>query len=170
MRLCILLWMSGRASHLDTFDLKPDAPLISRRIQADPHLVPGLDICELLPRVAEVADRFASSLGFIMVSRASDGTQHVLTGISRRPHYGGTRPRVRRRSDAVCRSRDASYVAISYRLGGVGRPIWGIASSLVGRRRSATSATRGNNSQISSPGTQVWIGLYSPRYSVGRQA
>src|ERR671933_505115 len=57
---CILLWMNGGPSHLDTFDPKPDAPQEIRgefRTTATP--VPGLRVCEHLPRLAARADRYA---------------------------------------------------------------------------------------------------------------
>lgn len=55
----ILIWLEGGASQLDTFDLKPDAPSEYRgEFQPIPTVVPGMDICELLPLHAKVADRF----------------------------------------------------------------------------------------------------------------
>jgi hypothetical protein len=55
---CILLWMNGGASQIDTFDLKPGRPTGGpfRPIQTN---VPGLQICEYLPRIARMADRLA---------------------------------------------------------------------------------------------------------------
>ena len=55
----ILIWLQGGPSHMDTYDLKPDAPLEYRgEVSPISTVVPGMDICELLPRHAEVADRF----------------------------------------------------------------------------------------------------------------
>ncbi len=57
-RACILLWMSGGPSQLDTFDLKSghenggDAKSIETS-------VPGIHISEHLPRLAKLADRLA---------------------------------------------------------------------------------------------------------------
>lgn len=55
----ILLWLEGGPSHLETYDLKPDAP-VEYRGEFSPIStnVPGLDVCEFLPRHAQVADRF----------------------------------------------------------------------------------------------------------------
>lgn len=56
----ILVWLRGGASHLETFDPKPDAPSEFRGPYSPiPTNVPGIEICELLPRLAAVADRFA---------------------------------------------------------------------------------------------------------------
>jgi hypothetical protein len=56
----ILLWLWGGPSHLDTFDLKPKAPSEYRGPYAPiPTNVPGIEICELLPQLADRADRYA---------------------------------------------------------------------------------------------------------------
>src|SRR6188472_2311682 len=56
----ILLWLWGGPSHLDTFDLKPKAPLEYRGPYAPVATsVPGIQICELLPKLARRADRYA---------------------------------------------------------------------------------------------------------------
>ena len=54
----ILLWMGGGASNIDTFDMKPDAPAEIRGefTQIDTNL-PGLRICEHLPRMAQEMDK-----------------------------------------------------------------------------------------------------------------
>lgn len=55
---CILLWMNGGASQIDTFDMKTgtDNGGPFRPIQTK---VPGLEICEFLPKVAQQADKLA---------------------------------------------------------------------------------------------------------------
>ncbi len=55
---CILLWMNGGASQIDTFDMKPGRPTGGpfRPIQSK---VTGLQVCEYLPKVAAVADKLA---------------------------------------------------------------------------------------------------------------
>ena len=47
----ILIWLQGGPSHMDTYDLKPDAPLEYRGdVSPISTVVPGMDICEHLPR------------------------------------------------------------------------------------------------------------------------
>lgn len=59
-RSCILVYLLGGPPHLDTFDLKPGAPAeIRGPFQPIATRVPGLQICELLPRLAGIADKFA---------------------------------------------------------------------------------------------------------------
>ena len=56
----ILLWLWGGPTHLDMFDLKPDAPVEYRGPYSPIATnVPGVDICEMLPQLARRADRYA---------------------------------------------------------------------------------------------------------------
>jgi hypothetical protein len=59
-RSAIILFLSGGPSHLDTFDLKPDAPEEVRgTFRPAATRVPGIQICEHLPRTAQVIDKCA---------------------------------------------------------------------------------------------------------------
>lgn len=58
-RAVILVWLRGGASHLETYDPKPDAPNEFRGpFNPISTNVPGMQICELLPRHARIADKF----------------------------------------------------------------------------------------------------------------
>ena len=55
----IFLWLPGGPPHMETYDLKPDAPEDYRGAFAPiPTNVPGIDICEHLPLHAKLADKF----------------------------------------------------------------------------------------------------------------
>ena len=55
----ILLWQHGGPSHLETYDMKPDAPTEYRGpFRPIPTNVPGIQVCELLPMHAKIADKF----------------------------------------------------------------------------------------------------------------
>lgn len=55
----ILLWMTGGPSHLDTWDPKPDRPVENRGpFGTIPTKLPGVRICEHLPKMAAMLDRF----------------------------------------------------------------------------------------------------------------
>ncbi len=55
----ILVWLRGGASHLETYDPKPDAPSEIRGIFNSVRTsVPGTHLGELLPRHARLADKF----------------------------------------------------------------------------------------------------------------
>ena len=78
----ILFWANGGPSHLDTFDLKPDAPAeIRGPFRPIRTSVPGLHINERLPRLAKMAHRFAL-VRSLHHNRAehSGGTHRFLTG------------------------------------------------------------------------------------------
>ncbi|MCA9054941.1 MAG: DUF1501 domain-containing protein [Planctomycetaceae bacterium] len=55
----ILLWMTGGPSHIDTWDMKPQRPLVNRGPFAPIETaIPGTFICEHLPKQASMMDRF----------------------------------------------------------------------------------------------------------------
>src|SRR3954453_2449666 len=68
----IVVWLRGGASHLETYDPKPDAPSEYRGpFKAISTRVNGLRVGELLPRHAKIADRFT-----LLRSVAHDGGGH----------------------------------------------------------------------------------------------
>src|SRR5262245_61111380 len=59
-KACILVFNYGGPSHIDTFDLKPDAPKeIRGEFKPIATRVPGVAITEHLPRLAALANRYA---------------------------------------------------------------------------------------------------------------
>ena len=57
-KACILLFPYGSPPQHETFDPKPEAPAeIQGEMKAIPSNVPGLNLCEHLPRMAQVMDR-----------------------------------------------------------------------------------------------------------------
>ena len=55
----ILLWMAGGPSHIDTWDPKPDRPYQNRGpFSAIQTKLPGVQICEHLPKQASMLDKF----------------------------------------------------------------------------------------------------------------
>jgi hypothetical protein len=78
----IVLWLWGGPSHMETFDLKPDAPAEYRgEFRPIRTRVPGVLISEHLPRLAKCADKFALIRS---LSHGSNGhvnsTHTILTG------------------------------------------------------------------------------------------
>lgn len=56
----IMVYMHGGPSHIDMFDMKPDAPVEFRgEFKPIRTKVPGLDICELMPKLATISDKFS---------------------------------------------------------------------------------------------------------------
>lgn len=80
----ILMWANGGPSHLETFDMKPEAPANYRGEFKPIHTkVPGFEICELLPNLAAMSDRF-SVIRSLHHNRNehSGGTCRFLSGYS----------------------------------------------------------------------------------------
>lgn len=84
---CILLWLDGGPSHLETFDLKPDAPLEVRGpFQPITTNVNGIQISELLSKTATVCDKLAIVRS--MTSPLGEhglANQYLLTGYKPSP-------------------------------------------------------------------------------------
>jgi hypothetical protein len=56
----IFVWLPGGPPHQDTFDMKPDAPAEYRgAFRPIDTTVPGVRVCEHLPRLAGLADKFS---------------------------------------------------------------------------------------------------------------
>lgn len=56
----ILIWLDGGPTHMDTYDLKMAAPSEYRGpMQATQTNVPGIQICDLMPRQAQIMDKLA---------------------------------------------------------------------------------------------------------------
>lgn len=55
----ILIWLPGGPPHMETYDMKPDAPAEYRGdFRPIRTNVPGIEVCEHLPRHARIADKF----------------------------------------------------------------------------------------------------------------
>lgn len=81
-RSAILVFLGGGPSHQDTLDLKPDAPAEYRgQFRPISTAIPGIQICEHLPKLARRANKFAILRG--ITHNLSDhglGTRYVMTG------------------------------------------------------------------------------------------
>ncbi len=59
-RSTIMIWLSGGASHIDTWDMKPDSPDEYRgSFKPVPTSAPGISLCEHLPHTAKQAHHLA---------------------------------------------------------------------------------------------------------------
>jgi hypothetical protein len=79
---CILIWLDGGPSHLETFDLKPDAPIEVRgEFKEIPTAVPGIRICEHLPQTAQVMGEVALIRSLTHeLGNHDTGSHYLLTG------------------------------------------------------------------------------------------
>jgi uncharacterized protein (DUF1501 family) len=81
-KAAIFVNLTGGPSHMDTFDLKPEAPA-EYRGQFNPIKTnaPGVEISEHLPKLAQCADKFAILRGVTHTLAAHElGTEYVNTG------------------------------------------------------------------------------------------
>src|SRR5262245_40399921 len=82
LRACIVVFYYGGPSHLDTVDMKPEAPVEVRgEFKPVPTTVPGLQISEHLPHLAQVMHKVAVVRSMHHGNRLHDSAStEVLTG------------------------------------------------------------------------------------------
>jgi len=87
----IMVYLPGGPSHIDTFDMKPDAPVEMRgEFKPIRSKAPGLDVCELLPLHAKIADKFSVVNGIQSIDTHSAELlmRGHMGGPTRRPVFG----------------------------------------------------------------------------------
>jgi hypothetical protein len=104
----IMVYLSGGLAHQDTFDLKPGAPPeIRGEFRPIDTRVPGVQVCELLPKLAAVMDRVAvvrSLTGLIDEHSSWQNLTGYPMGVARRdgkPNFGSVVARVQGSVDRV---------------------------------------------------------------------
>ena len=83
IRNCITLFLVGSPGHLDTWDMKPDAPEdIRGKFKPISTSVPGVQICEHFPRMARIMDKVAliRSLHYSTGASHENGQRWMMTG------------------------------------------------------------------------------------------
>jgi hypothetical protein len=111
-RAVIMVCLAGGPSHLDTYDLKPDAPAdIRGDFKPIRTNVPGFDVSELFPLQAQVADKLALVRTVRFVEPMQHELEEVYTGFpkaARRPAFGAVVSRFGAAGDA----RTPRYVSL----------------------------------------------------------
>src|SRR4029077_13327965 len=95
----IMVYLCGAPSHIDMYDMKPQSPVEFRGefkpIQTN---VPGMDICELMPLQAKIADKLAIIRNLRALATDTHMPEELLSGFPFGPEGGpaslkpGTRP------------------------------------------------------------------------------
>jgi hypothetical protein len=112
---CIYIYLFGGPSHIDIWDMKPDAPAeIRGEFRPISTNVPGLQITEHLPRLAAQADRYAIIRSLTHGDNSHGSAGHaMMTGYRPRrlgevpptpddcPHFGSVLARLRADERAV---------------------------------------------------------------------
>ena len=103
---CILIWLDGGPSHLETFDPKPDAPQEVRGpLKTIPTNLTGVHISECLERTAAIMDKIAIIRSMTSpLGEHNLGTQYLMTGYKptpalEYPTFGATVAYVRSQSN-----------------------------------------------------------------------
>jgi hypothetical protein len=79
----INIYLPGGPSHLDMWDMKPNAPAeIRGEFEPTKTNVPGIEFCELFPNLSKIADKFAIIRSLADSDSAHDGYQ-CMTGRKR---------------------------------------------------------------------------------------
>lgn len=109
----IMIWLRGGASHIDSYDMKPAAPVeIRGEFQPISTKVPGIQVCEYLPKHAEMMDRLAIIRGIKSVDIGDHTPHYILTGFpdrGKRPVLGAVVSYLQPRSDGI-----PPYVSLMY--------------------------------------------------------
>lgn len=123
---CILVWLDGGPSHLDTFDPKPDAPEEVRGpFQTISTSVEGIQVSELLPEFARRMQHWAIIRSMTSpLGEHNFGTHYLLTGYRptpaiEYPSFGSVIARERAEQSNSIGSALPGHVAIPhFRVGG----------------------------------------------------
>ncbi len=115
-RAVIMICLAGGPSHLDMYDMKPDAPADYRgEFKPIATNVPGFDICEHMPMQARIADKLALVRTVQFVEPMQHELEEVYTGFpkaAQRPSFGSVISRFRGADSKL-----PSYVSLDYNTG-----------------------------------------------------
>ena len=115
-RSVIMICLAGGPSHLDMYDLKPEAPSDYRgEFQPIRSNVTGFDICEHMPLQAQIADKLALVRTVQFVEPMQHELEEVYTGFiksAKRPTFGSIVSRFRGADSTL-----PPYVSLEYSQG-----------------------------------------------------
>ena len=80
----IMVFLVGGASHIDLFDMKPDAPAdIRGEYRPIATKVPGIQVCEHLPQIARIMDKLVLLRSLVGGTEEHEGHVCPLSGLNR---------------------------------------------------------------------------------------
>ncbi len=110
----IMVWLRGGASHIDSYDMKPDAPVeIRGEFRPINTNVTGIQVCEHLPLHAKMMDKLAVIRGIKSVDIGDHTPHYILTGFpdrGKRPVIGSVVSYLKPRTDDL-----PPYVSLMYK-------------------------------------------------------
>jgi hypothetical protein len=112
-RAVIMVCLAGGPSHMDMYDLKPDAPADYRgEFKPIKSNVPGFDLCEHMPLQSKIADKLALVRTVQFVEPMQHELEEVYTGFpiaQHRPSFGAVVSKFRGGDPKL-----PSYVSLEY--------------------------------------------------------
>ena len=181
----IMIYLPGGPSHMDMYDLKPDAPAEFRgEFRPIATNVPGVSICEHFPLQARMWDKLACIRSIVSVDEHSDSL--VMTGYSQRenmtanhPSFGSVISRLRGATAemppyvslrGMSRGTEPGYLGISHRPfspSGPGvqnlRPLPTVDSARQTQRREMLAAFDGVRRDLDTTGTMAGLDSFTAR-------
>jgi hypothetical protein len=106
-KAAIMIYLPGGPPHLDMYDLKPDAPKEFRgEFKPIATNVPGVQICELFPRQAQMWDKLACVRSIISADEHSDslvmtGYRESVNRTAHHPSFGAVMSKLRGSADDI---------------------------------------------------------------------
>ena len=102
----IVCWMAGGPPHTDMFDMKPDSGTDYKgEFKPIKTNLPGLDVCELMPNLAKIADKYTVIRSITTMNQPGDhsrapmywltGNPRLPSGTEKYPMYGSVISKVR---------------------------------------------------------------------------
>ncbi|MCE9528715.1 MAG: DUF1501 domain-containing protein [Planctomycetales bacterium] len=102
----IVCWMAGGPPHTDMFDMKPDSGTDYKgEFKPIKTNLPGLDVCELMPNLAKIADKYTVIRSITTMNQPGDhsrapmywltGNPRLPSGTEKFPMYGSVMSKVR---------------------------------------------------------------------------
>ncbi|MSR54428.1 MAG: DUF1501 domain-containing protein [Gemmataceae bacterium] len=112
-RAVIMVYLAGGPSHIEMYDMKPDAPADYRgEFRPIRTNVPGFDICEHMPLQAKIADKLAVVRSLQFVEPMQHELEEVFSGFpksAKRPSFGAVVSKFRGHDSKL-----PSYVSLDY--------------------------------------------------------
>src|SRR5688572_6508080 len=102
----IVVWMAGGPPHTDMFDMKPESPSDYKgEFKPIDSNLPGLQVCELMPRLAKMADKYTIIRSVTTMNKPGDhsrapmywltGNPRLPSGTEKYPMYGSAISKLR---------------------------------------------------------------------------
>ncbi|MSR32766.1 MAG: DUF1501 domain-containing protein [Gemmataceae bacterium] len=110
----IMIWLRGGPSHIDSFDMKPEAPKeIRGEFKPIASKVPGIQVCEYLPLHGKMMDKLAIIRGIKSVDIGDHTPHYMFTGFpdrGKRPVFGAVVSKMKPSTDGL-----PPYVSLMYK-------------------------------------------------------